>query len=108
MDIAFDRKGQMYVADCGNKRVQVFTADGQHSHTFGANRLEQPYGITIDATGRVYVVEHTAHLISIFTAAGEFIRSVGSVAQRPLRIAIDTTNMHFFVSGFSSKNLIKF
>ena len=107
-DVAFDSKGQMYVADSGNKRVQVFTADGQYSHTFGVNRLEAPYGITIDPNGRVYVVEDTANSISIFTAAGEFIRSVGSVAQNPTKIAIDTTNMHFFVSGYGSNNLIKF
>ena len=107
-DIAFDSKGQMYVADSGNKRVLVFSAAGQYSYTFGADRLYQPYGITVDAAGRVYVVEHTAHRISVFTQAGEHIRSFEPLIKYPLRITIETENMHFFVSGFNSNNLLKF
>ena len=103
LDVAFDSKGQMYVADNGNNRIHVFSAEGQYCHTFGMNILQGPYGVTIDMTGRVYVVEHVAKRISIFTSGGECIRSVnipggGSL----LQVAIDTKTTHFFVSIFGA------
>ena len=108
LDAAFDSKGNIYVADVGNNCVKVFTTAGRYSHTIGANRVKTPYGVTVDAAGRVYVVEHTTNQISVFTQAGDYIQSFPSMGKLPLRIAIDTENMKFFVSGFSSDDVLKF
>ena len=106
-DVAFDSKGQMYVADRGNNRIQVFSAEGQHCHTFEKN-MQTLDGVNVDMTGRVYAVEY-AHRISIFTSGGECIRSVNIPGGGgPLRVAIDTKTTHFFVSLYRANKLLKF
>ena len=107
-DVAFDSKGNTYVATQGNKCIQVLTATGKYSHTIGANTLQEAYGVTLDAAGRVYVVEHTINKISVFTQAGDYIRSFATIGNHPLQIAIETENMYFFVSAYGSNSLLKF
>ena len=108
LDVAFDSKGNTYVANQGNKCIQVLTATGKYSHTIGANTLKDTYGVTVDAAGRVYVVEHSINKISVFTQAGDYIRSFATIGNLPLRIAIETENMCFFVSTFGGNSVHKF
>jgi hypothetical protein len=58
--IAVDGLGQVYVADTGNNRVQVFSSSGQFVRTFGssgsaAGQLQGPRGIAIDGDSIVVV-----------------------------------------------------
>jgi hypothetical protein len=55
-----DSTGNVFVADPGNGRVEVFQPDGSGSATylteFGAAAVSQPYGVAVDqSTGDVYV-----------------------------------------------------
>jgi len=60
-DVAVDREGMVYVADGVNRRVVLFSADGQWADTIEsvANRpLANPVGLTIDERGRLWIAEN--------------------------------------------------
>jgi uncharacterized protein (TIGR03663 family) len=59
-DIGLDAAGHVYVADTGNKRVQVFSPEGEFVAQWGgggviAGRFEEPTGVAIGPDGSVYV-----------------------------------------------------
>lgn len=65
--IAIDRANNVYICNCINHRIQVFTPDGTHITTFGQNG-NQPglfsfvEGIFIDQLGRIYVGDQNARV----------------------------------------------
>jgi len=62
--VAFDRAGNIIVADTGNNRVQVLDNAGKHIKTIDAGN--QPYGVLIDRTDRIIVSDTTTNQINIF------------------------------------------
>ena len=82
-DVAIDRRGLVYVTDCWNHRIQIFTPEGQYLSQFGTKgsgigQLDYPEGIIIDDNNLIYVTEQgDNHRISIFTIDGQFLRSFG-------------------------------
>jgi tripartite motif-containing protein 71 len=78
--IAIDQtSGNVYVADTGNNRIQVFTRTGNFIGAWGSfgtdnGQLYNPFGIAIDQTsGNVYVADTFNQRIQIFTRTGNFI-----------------------------------
>ncbi len=54
------------MADSGNHRIQVFTAEGKFLRMFGregagSGELDWPHGVAVDASGFVYVSEYSNH-----------------------------------------------
>ena len=97
--IAFDRSGDVYVADSSNRRIQVFTPEGQYLRTFsskgagpvtpegqylrtfsskgaGPEKPCRPAGVAIDGD-RVYVADSDNHRVSMFSTEGKFLKSFG-------------------------------
>ena len=67
--IATDRKGNVYVADCGNHRIQVFTDTGEYLGQLGKEgeregELSAPVSVAIDSCDPVYVGELGVNRIS--------------------------------------------
>ena len=61
-DIAFDSRGNVYVADSGNHRIQVFAEEGRFLRKFGKQgggdgELNWPASVAIDSNDVVYVSE---------------------------------------------------
>lgn len=61
-DIAIDAAGKVYVSDTGNKRVQVFSPDGEFLDQWGGlgvedGQMDEPVGIAIDEEGYIYVAD---------------------------------------------------
>ncbi len=80
--IACDNTGKVYVADSGNHRIQVFTAEGKSLKKFGKygrgiGELNWPAGVAIDTNGLVYVSEYHNSRISVFTSEGVIVKSFG-------------------------------
>jgi len=80
-NVAFDRSGNVYVADYSNLRIQVFTPEGQYLRTFGSlgagpGELGKPEGVAIDSD-LVYVTEYGNHRVSVFSTKGKFLKSFG-------------------------------
>jgi hypothetical protein len=62
--LAVDSSGNIYVADSGNNRIQIFSPSNQLVNTIGSvgagpGQLRTPYGVTISpATGLVWVADY--------------------------------------------------
>ena len=88
-NVACDSTGNVYVADCENKRIQVFTAEGQFLRKLairkssGGEELRFPTGICIDSEDVVYVSEWGNNCISVFTCEGKFLTSFGTKGCEP-------------------------
>lgn len=84
-DISFDSKGDVYVADSGNHRIQVFEHhDGKlyflreiGEKGRGEGQLMWPSSIFVDDENRVYVTEDDNYRVSVFTHVGKFLKSFG-------------------------------
>jgi DNA-binding beta-propeller fold protein YncE len=60
--VAVDPSGQVYVADNGNNRIQVFTNAGAYITQWGGQgsgngQFIAPKSVAVDAGGNVYVVD---------------------------------------------------
>ena len=84
--VACDSAGKVYVADQGNNRIQVFTAEGKFLSTIGGLQ-GAPCGVAIDNSGMVYVSEFHNSCVSVFTQEGELVKSFGLLS--PGGLAVD-------------------
>ncbi len=80
-DIAVDAAGNVYIADTGNHRVQVFTPGGTFLRGFGQvgrgdGEFYNPQGITVHGD-RVYVADTDNSRVQAFTLGGVFVRQIG-------------------------------
>jgi DNA-binding beta-propeller fold protein YncE len=60
--VAVSRAGEVFVTDTGNKRIQVFTLNGEFKRMFGGEGSEpglfrEQVGIALDANGNVWVAD---------------------------------------------------
>ena len=84
MDVAFDDKGLVYVAETGgNDRIQVFTPDGQFLRQIGqfgsdAGQMSRPVSMLIDGD-LLYVTDASNHRIGVFTLDGKWVKSFGEI-----------------------------
>jgi DNA-binding beta-propeller fold protein YncE len=94
--VAVDAKGRVYVADTGNRRIQVFDAIGNWIASWGGPGLEfldSPRGLDVDADGNVWVADAGAAAVRVFTSAGvplfRFAGGEGEAAfRRPVDVAL--------------------
>jgi len=93
-DIAVDAKGRLYVADTGNRRVQVFDSEGQFiaSWNGGEDEFVEPLALVVDSRGDLYVLDSEPGWIYRFAADGTPLgRFAGPEARffHPRGLAID-------------------
>lgn len=55
--LALDAQGQVYVADRGNARLQIFTAEGEWLATWEGGEIGRPWAVRIGPDEGVYVVD---------------------------------------------------
>lgn len=78
-DVAVDVNGDVYVADSGNRRIQVFGASGSFLREFGPGVLlstSEVRGIALTAEG-LWVSDKEQERIFLFSRAGALIKSIG-------------------------------
>jgi uncharacterized protein (TIGR03663 family) len=74
-----DGEALVYVADTGNKRVQVFQLDGDFAFQWGGGGaaegdLDEPVGIAFGPEGDVYVADTWNRRVQVFDQDGKFLR----------------------------------
>ncbi len=100
-DIVTDSKGNIYVSDAGNNRIQKFDSDGKFVLEFGEKgkkdgQLNRPRDVTVDNAGFIYVTDRLNHKIQKFDSQGNFVLSFGSRGvddgefNQPTGIALDS------------------
>ena len=77
-DISADVHENLYMTDCSNACIQVFTANGVFLRSFGSdkNKLTEPYGVCVSAQ-HVYVTDSANNCVSVFTTDGVYVTSFG-------------------------------
>ena len=66
-----DASGEVYVADTGNNRIEVFTSSGAYLTQWGSagsgnGQFANPGGVAVNATGTVYVADTDNDRIQMF------------------------------------------
>lgn len=76
-----DKKGQIYILDAGNSRIQCFSKEGKFLFGFG-RRGQGPGELSNDATkikilsdGNIYVIDNRQRRINVYNPEGKFIFS---------------------------------
>jgi uncharacterized protein (TIGR03663 family) len=77
-DVAIDDQGRVLVTDTGNKRVQVFTSDGEFLTMFGGlgiepGQMNEPVGVAVASDGRIYVADTWNRRVQVFDADFDFV-----------------------------------
>ena len=84
--IAIDSEGNVFVADYGNNRVQVFDENGDYlssiTQTIPGQQLQGPHSVSVGPDDCVYVVEHDANRVSVFDGRGTFVKSFGKAGKK--------------------------
>lgn len=96
-----DSKGQIYVSDSNNARIEVFSAEGQPlsvlNSTDPKGGLGLPRGMALDSLERLHVVDGATHSVMVYEAASppKFLFTFGTLGtsagefRYPSGIAID-------------------
>lgn len=92
--IAIDSKGQVYVADSGNARVQVFDENGRHVMTWlgEPEPFQCPWDVVVTASDEVLVLDAGTNWIHRYSAAGQLLQRFGEDQARfyhPRGMSID-------------------
>ena len=70
------KTGNIYIANLGNHRVQVFSCNGNYLFMF-SGKMNGPVGICI-SQNTVFVTQWGGHCINMYELEGKLIKSVGS------------------------------
>ncbi len=79
-----DTTGQIYVAELGNKRVQIFTTNGIFVSAFGSSgagdgEFDGATGIAVSSSGNaIWVTDFGLNRVQLFTGSGTFLAEFGS------------------------------
>jgi len=81
-NLAIDDRGDVYVVETGNFRIQRFTAQGQSVRTYGRvgsapGSFARPKGIALDRDGRMYVSDAAFQNVQIFDREGRLLLYFG-------------------------------
>lgn len=115
--LAFAR-GELYVADTMNSRVQVFADGGDRLRlSFGrrglyVGNLVRPKGVTVDSDGNIYVVESYFDHLLVFNRDGEFLMAIGGLGRDngnfylPAGAWADSRNRIFVADMFNGRIMV--
>jgi len=78
----------VYIADTGNKRVQIFSRNGLFQKAINSTKqpnleMEEPTAIAVDKRGLIYVADIEMNQVFIFNAKGEFKYTIGKHEDHP-------------------------
>jgi len=101
--LAFDSKGNFWVADDGNHRVEEFSGTGVYEHVIGSygsepGYLKDPKGVAVDSKGNIWIADTGNNRIQEFKENRELERYLGTLGtgasqfNEPKGIAVDSHN----------------
>lgn len=113
--LTVDPKGNLYVTDTMNSRVQMFDPDGKYVKSFGERgnswgMFDKPKGVALDNFGNLYVADSGWSNVQIFNPKGQVLLFFGGrgpipgMLKNPTAIAIDRKN-RIYVADYLNHRL---
>jgi DNA-binding beta-propeller fold protein YncE len=113
--------GNVYVADTGNNRIQIFSSNGTFISKWGGydprainGSFDHPSDIALDQAGNVYVADTGNNRIQIFSSNGTFISILGrdgganGTLRSPEGIAVDSSSGNVYVADTDNHRISVF
>ena len=108
--LALDKKGNLYVTDTLNARIQMFAPNREYIRTIGQRgnawgMFDKPKGVALDSFGNIYVADSGWSNVQIFNPKGDVLLFFGGrgplpgMLKNPTALAIDATN-HIYVADY--------
>jgi C1A family cysteine protease len=116
--VAFDADGDVYVADTGNNRVQILSADGTYRATLGTGggsgdyEFDSPHGVAVDSGGNVYVADSGNHRVQIYDSGLAYVATLGVTGEAgsdndhlnwPLDVHVDENGNIYVADGWNHR-----
>lgn len=112
--VVADSRGNFYVADTFNHRIQKFNSRGEIVHAWGEHgdldeKFKYPWGLAVDTKDNVYVVDSGNHRIQKFDANGQRSETRGSKGsttgqfKQPWGIAVDLKGNIYVVDSHNHR-----
>ncbi len=101
--LALDSKGDTFVADEDNNRVEEFNEKGEFAKVIGSvgtgnGHLKSPKGVAVDSKGNIWVADTENNRVEEFNEKGEYAKVIGTAGtgvlqfKEPKGIAVDSHN----------------
>lgn len=106
--LALSRSNQLYVADAGNNRIQVFDRDGNFLSRWGSSgsgngQFNNPRAVCLGSNDQVYVCDFGNNRIQVFSPQGGYLSSWACA--QPTGIAYSPRENLFYVSDNANKRI---
>ncbi|MBI5491782.1 MAG: SMP-30/gluconolactonase/LRE family protein [Deltaproteobacteria bacterium] len=112
--IAVDNKGNLYVVDTMNGRIQIFDSEGKFVKAFGKfgdapGLFARPKGIGVDSEGHIYVVDAAFNNVQVFDDDGNILLAFSSYGSDrgkmilPAGMAIDKDDYIYVVDSWNRR-----
>ena len=73
--LCIDNNGDVYVADCDNNRVSVFSKQLKFLNCLGTEQLRNPHDVKVTQDSAVVLLNGSPNCINFFSRSGELLRS---------------------------------
>lgn len=111
---AFNKRGDIFIVDSGNFRVQCLSPAHEPKFAFGGmgtkeKNFVRPYGVAIDSMDRVFVSDIVLRSIQVFGSNGDFLGVIKDkfdkeeIFKQPLGITCSLQNRLYVVDGEGQK-----
>jgi len=110
-DLAFDREGNLYIADYRNNRVGKFGLQGKLVKIF--DHVRSPHGIFVDSYNHFYTVNYMGHTVQKYDPKGHKVAEWGKKGRAPglfwgtVSIVVDRAGA-IFVADYHNHRIQKF
>jgi uncharacterized protein (TIGR03663 family) len=112
--LASDARGNLYVADTKNHRIQVFDGNGQLIRQFGSQgsgdgQFKEPCGVFVDAEGGVWVADTWNQRIAHLGPEGQWLGSIGGSENGffgPRSVLVSRGSL--YVADTGNKRIVRF
>ena len=102
--LAVSKEGHLYIVDCSNHSVHVFSGEGPNGtyiKTLCQGQLSNPLGMTVDDDGMLYVVDYLG-VVKVFDNEGQHIRDIGAgKLSQPYDVVLNAKGQVYVVNSHS-------